>query len=256
MVGDDKFIDAASVFSGGRFKRFSSTMMSYGYFGDLMARSEAWRWLGPARYDVSGAQTWLVGRAYRGVVGYVEQVNPGSDPSERALCTNDCEICDDDEERDGDQADDRGPADLVHRDVIRAKFMNVTGAMMPCSCRQTPRGISPGAHLGDGNADLIMVHGTSRFNYLRYLIRVAFQRDNPFELPFVEVKRVREFSFTVLPKEGKKKPPRTSVWNCDGEILGAPDIHVRVHRRVLRVFGRGPETTRSSSDKTEGDIEE
>ena len=46
------------------------------------------------------------------------------------------------------------------------------------------------------------------------------------------------------------------MWNCDGEILGAPDIHVRVHRRVLRVFGRGPETTRSSSDKTEGDIEE
>ena len=60
----------------------------------------------------------------------------------------------------------------------------------------------------------------------------------------------------MLPKEGKKKPPRTSVWNCDGEILVAPDIHVRVHRRVLRVFGRGPETTRSSSDKTEGDIEE
>ena len=30
--------------------RFSSTMMSYGYFGDLMARAEGWRWLGPARY--------------------------------------------------------------------------------------------------------------------------------------------------------------------------------------------------------------
>ena len=56
----------------------------------------------------------------------------------------------------------------------------------------------------------------------------------------------------MLPKEGKKKPPRTSVWNCDGEILGAPDIHVRVHRRVLRVFGRGPET---NSDKTRGDEE-
>ena len=33
----------------------------------------------------------------------------------------------------------------------------------------------------------------ARLNYLRYLVRVAFQRDNPFELPFVEVKRVREF---------------------------------------------------------------
>lgn len=83
------------------------------------------------------------------------------------------QICDDDEERDGDQADDRGPADLVHRDVIRAKFMNVTGAMMPCSCRQTPRGISPGAHLGDGNADLIMVHGTSRYGEVCNASRAA-----------------------------------------------------------------------------------
>ena len=38
----------------------------------------------------------------------------------------------------------------------------------------------------------------TRFNYLRYLIRVAFQRDNPFELPFVEVKRVREFRYSNL----------------------------------------------------------
>ena len=44
------------------------------------------------RYDVSGAQTWMVGRAYRGVVGYVEQVNPVSDPRQRELCTNDCEV--------------------------------------------------------------------------------------------------------------------------------------------------------------------
>ena len=52
-------------------------------------------------------------------------------------------------------------------------------------------------------------------------------------------------SFTVMPEEGKRKLPRTSVWNCDGEILDAPDIHVKVHRRVLRVFGRGPETETS-----------
>ena len=89
-----QFIDAASVFSGGRLMRFSSTMMSYGYFGDLMERSEARRWLGPSRYDVCGAQTWAAGRAYRGAVGYVEAVDPsrpGDHPSQRRLCTSDCE---------------------------------------------------------------------------------------------------------------------------------------------------------------------
>ena len=49
--------------------------------------------------------------------------------------------------------------------------MNVTGAMMPCSCRQTPKGIAPGAHLADGNADLIMVRGASRYD-LQYVIEM------------------------------------------------------------------------------------
>ena len=42
----------------GRLLRFSS-MISYGYFGDLMSRSESYRWLGPRRYDISGVRTFL-----------------------------------------------------------------------------------------------------------------------------------------------------------------------------------------------------
>ena len=34
-------------------------MVSYGYFGDLMQRSERYRWLGPKRYDISGVRTFL-----------------------------------------------------------------------------------------------------------------------------------------------------------------------------------------------------
>ena len=32
-----------------------------------------------------------------------------------------------------------------------------------------------------------------------------------------------------------------SVWNCDGEILENPSIHVRVFRQIIQLFARGVE---------------
>ena len=34
---------------------------------------------------------------------------------------------------------------------------------------------------------------------------------------------------------------KTSVWNCDGEVLNSPAIYVKVHCQTLPVFARGPE---------------
>ena len=53
----------------GHLLRFSS-MISYGYFGDLMNRSEQYRWLGPKRYDVSGVRTFLGNSSYSGIISY------------------------------------------------------------------------------------------------------------------------------------------------------------------------------------------
>jgi ceramide kinase len=72
-------------------------------------------------------------------------------------------------------------------------------------------------------------------------------------LPFVDRVKVREFSFTPDPEllesdtglddqnnvQGRNK--KTSVWNCDGEILPNPKIIVKVHCQVLPVFARGPD---------------
>jgi ceramide kinase len=44
--------------------------------------------------------------------------------------------------------------------------------------------------------DLILVRKTSRLNYFRYLYRTGYMNKSPFDLPFVDVYRVREFSFT------------------------------------------------------------
>ena len=60
---DQKFLllEQYSNFSKVYIINFISTlaMVSYGYFGDLMQRSERYRWLGPKRYDISGVRTFL-----------------------------------------------------------------------------------------------------------------------------------------------------------------------------------------------------
>ena len=49
IIGDELKVDVSSLRTNGKFQRFSS-MISYGYFGDLMKRSEKCRWMGPKRY--------------------------------------------------------------------------------------------------------------------------------------------------------------------------------------------------------------
>ena len=47
------------------------------------------------------------------------------------------------------------------------KFTVITSACTRCASRFTPKGLSPGAHLGDGLLDLVFVSKTSRLNYFR-----------------------------------------------------------------------------------------
>ena len=206
-------------------------MISYGYFGDLMCRSERYRWLGPKRYDVSGIRTFLGNRGYHGVIRYVEAVRQSASASIHDQCEFGCSTC-----QDASDIDEQGY--LVSR-VKSGKFSVITGACTKCASRFTPKGLSPGAHMGDGLVDLILVSNTSRMNYFRYLYRSAYLRSDPFDLPFVSRIKVREFSFA--PAENVDK----SVWNCDGEILPCSEIKVKVHCQLLPVFARGPSSTSS-----------
>ena len=51
--------------------RHSVCYAAYGYMGDLMRRSERIRWVGPLRYALAGAVTFLRGRSYAVHISYV-----------------------------------------------------------------------------------------------------------------------------------------------------------------------------------------
>lgn len=47
-------MDVCSVHHGDVFLRYSVSLLGYGFYGDVLTDSERKRWLGPARYDLSG----------------------------------------------------------------------------------------------------------------------------------------------------------------------------------------------------------
>lgn len=54
FAGDSQPMDVCSIYHNGIFLRYSVSLLGYGFYGDLLADSERNRWLGPARYDLSG----------------------------------------------------------------------------------------------------------------------------------------------------------------------------------------------------------
>lgn len=54
-AGDSQPLDVCSVHQGSALVRYSVSLVGYGFYGDVLAESEKHRWMGPLRYDYSGA---------------------------------------------------------------------------------------------------------------------------------------------------------------------------------------------------------
>ncbi|XP_077373868.1 ceramide kinase-like isoform X2 [Festucalex cinctus] len=274
IVGDSHPMDVCSVHRDDAFLRYSLSLLGYGFYGDVLADSERKRWMGPARYDLAGLKTFLTHHHYEGTVSYLPAGAGGGGqgaPTDGSRCRAGCSVCRDSKkllsdqtppkECSGNAADD----DCAGWRTIRGKFLAINAAIMSCACPRSPKGLSPAAHLADGTADLILVRKCSRLDFLRHLLRHT-NKDDQFDLSFVEVHRVRRFRFTPRhcrsqsesesePPDGKRQifghicrdhpacgcAPAFGSWNCDGEILPHAAVDVRVHQQLIQLFARGIE---------------
>ncbi|KAK3862568.1 hypothetical protein Pcinc_031582 [Petrolisthes cinctipes] len=234
IMGDSRSVDLAAVYSGDKLQSVATTMVSYGYFGDLLRTSERWRCLGPTRYLVAGLVQFFRNRSYEGSLKVLTPATPLSHTYDIDKCNHDCGVCD------NAALSTSKPGEWLQ---FNGRWSIVTSAVMSCACRLTPHGISPTAHLGDGCTDLILVSGGSRWRVLTYLLRTAYTGDAA-RLNHVNMHRVQEVHFT--PKVNKPK----SSWNCDGEQLLEPTLRLKVHCQRLRLFSRGVESAGDSYTKT------
>ncbi|KAG7173369.1 Ceramide kinase-like, partial [Homarus americanus] len=234
IPGDSRCVDVAAIHRNNHLQSVATTMVSYGYFGDLLKTSEQWRKLGPSRYLVSGVLQFLKNRSYEGQLRVLTPANPLAQPYDINICSHQCSVCD------KAAMSLPTPGDWLQ---FTGRWSVVTSALVSCACRLSPCGISPSAHLGDGCTDLILVSGGSRCRILSYLFRTAYM-GNAVSLNHVNLHRVQEVHFTP-----KLTGPKSS-WNCDGEQLLEPALRLKVHCQRLRLFCRGVEIGTEDFSKT------
>lgn len=97
-----------------------------------------------------------------------------------------------DENHDSNDKDELSKLRLIER---KGAFTGVNAAIMACRCPQTWKGFSPGNHLGNGCADLILVKPCSRAQYINYLLRTGMSKKSAFDLKYVDAFRCRQFEF-------------------------------------------------------------
>ncbi|XP_041820174.1 ceramide kinase [Chelmon rostratus] len=271
IVGDSQPMDVCSVHHKNEFLRYSVSLLGYGFYGDVLTDSERKRWLGPARYDLSGVKTFLSHNCYEGTISFLPAEDNMGTPRDKLQCRSGCCVCQhkpsSKDSKQWEIAEEREKSDKdgsSRWSVIRGKFIAINAASMSCACPRSPKGLSPSAHLADGTTDLILVRKCSRLDFLRHLLRHT-NKDDQFDHSFVEVHRVRKFSFQPRHRELasledlSESPKKTgfssicsaqtacnhstarSSWNCDGETLPHTAIQVSVQCQLIRLFARGIE---------------
>eukprot|EP01134_Creolimax_fragrantissima_P001746 CFRG1746T1 len=253
LVGSNMSLDCASVSNGDGITRLAVSMLSYGFYGDVMKDSENYRWMGPVRYDYSGFKQYIAHRNYKATILFKESQALVQD----TLCENGCGVCYGDAEEttlpditeenkllaEAVKEAETKAVEVAFKSIrelqkegwtkIRSNLIAVNAAVMSCKNSRARSGMSKFAHLNDHNLDLVLVRKCTYQQYLHHLLKLTHPNKNHFDFDFVDVRRVSEF---ILRSESK-----TSCWNVDGELLYTPDIHVKVHRNLIRLFARRPE---------------
>ncbi|KAM6977778.1 ceramide kinase [Aplochiton taeniatus] len=215
IIGDSQPLDVCSVYHHSSLVRYSVSLLGYGFYGDVLAESERHRWMGPLRYDYAGTVVYMSNQSYAGIVQYLPAESQLSSPRDNTRCLSGCRVCSESRERWVHNSLDSSSSYSVHFNQfkgdsdgewvsVEGRFRCVSLTCMSSSCPRSPLGLSPSAHLADGTGDLILVRDTHPLNFLTFLHRHTSTQDQ-FDLPFVEVHRVKAVRFSFPPEQEEEE---------------------------------------------------
>lgn len=102
VLGQRRGLDICSVRNRDGIVRFCTSVMGYGYLGDVAAKSEKYRWMGTKRYEYTGVKTFLLNRGYEAEIHLLlndDEVDEGASrntitpPYDDVICHAYCQKC-------------------------------------------------------------------------------------------------------------------------------------------------------------------
>ena len=95
-VGDKHPLDLCSIHDhSGKLLQYSFAMTSYGFYGNVLKRSEQMRAIGPSRYDFAGFQSFVQLKSYPGEIKYLPCTYSMKDNlrNDNSRCRYPCNVC-------------------------------------------------------------------------------------------------------------------------------------------------------------------
>eukprot|EP00069_Balaena_mysticetus_P003394 bmy_04296T0 len=223
IMGHIQPVDVCTFSTTGKFLRFGFSAM-FGFGGRALALAEKHRWMSPnQRMDFAVIKALAKLRPEECEISFL----PFNDPQDL-------------EER---RAQGSPKSDCNDQwQMIQGQFLNVSIMAIP---------------LNNGSMALIIARNTSRPEFIKHLKRYASVK-NQFNFPFVETYTVEEVK--VHPRsnssghnpEEEDGPHETATgssfpWNVDGDLMEvASEVHVRVHPRLINLYGNSMEEMNDS----------
>jgi len=119
---------------------------------------------------------------------------------------------------------------------IQGEYAAIMMVIMPCRSDKSSQGVAKYGHLNDGIIHLVLVKKCSRWQFLRFLLKISSRglESGDVHEDYIDVLHVVAAKITH-----SQDPRESSVWNIDGELLKCTDIVAECHRGAIQVFSRG-----------------
>ena len=130
------------------FVRFMTTMLSYGFFGNIIKQSDRWRFFGPLRYKVAGFCQFVLNTSYptQLIIRQVPVNDVHLHPVGNSAKQQELSSRGDGKEFIGNK---RIESKASPKEIkIEDQYKTINCLNMPCRCEKSKYGMSPSVNLG------------------------------------------------------------------------------------------------------------